>query len=539
MAVKLLSLSTVALIVAMAIPQTAAAWTEAHIDRVAAVVDVQPDGEATVTLNLSIEVHRGWLSALELGGLAPGLKVITRRAVLRSDEGERFVAAVDVDPEGSLTLAFERREAPRRGRYRTSIQYRTMLSDAPTAVGARRDKARWTLPAWETGLNGVVIEARLPQGAKPIVTDQPAGVSVKRTTRGTKTSLRWERVHLPRMTPWTVSFELPSARQVPDKSQVATVAAAIPTPLSLALDRSAPASPHAPTFLIGVLLALCCLLKRVTGTLKPLITLSMPSTIATFGALLVLTETPWLWLGWLGMLAMALKKKAKPTAAMRLGQWTQVRAAERERKRERFEPGHLCDVTTWPGIASLMAFTAAASVSLDAQTSIVAITVFLAIVSTGTRLHSGISPQARLQTLLGFFRNRTTPSWANGLAYGPVAYAAPDGQWLDARLRVHSEEWVSGVQSVDLVVGDLPVGLALRPTIGFLIVTRSASCAEDLVRGNLRSPTCAYRSPALTAFFVPWSHAALRVVRELVSDPDAEAERDSGTWIFRYGRTAA
>ncbi len=533
---KASALHALVLVVVLATPGTALAWTDAHIDGVRAKVEVDPNGKAEVTLNLSIDVRRGWLTALELRGLAPDLELSQRYMVLRSEDGERYHPEVEVGPEGGIILAFERKDAPRRGQYRTTIRYRTDLARSPsTELGDRWARVSWSLPAWEAGLTDIVVEIRAPKGSRPVPIDQGAGVRVTQTERGDKTIIRWKRVQLPRMTPWLVTFDLPASNWVtPTIRKSATVTAE-----PMAIEPIDPPEPTEPVrgWLLSALLALCCLLKRQTGRLRPWLPASPGVAFAGLAALVTITEAPWVWLSWLGMVAISLKRPQGATLTAPLGQWRSVGAKRLGRRKIR--EGDWLDATTPTGLLALFSIGLVVVLSFDQETAATALVFFVPVFLCGTRFHRGITPQARLHRLLEFLRGQRLPAWANGLAYGPVAFATPAGEWLDARVRIHCKKWSPGVHSVDLVVGDRPAGLALRSTIEILVVARAASPAHDLLRGSARHASTAYRSNALTAFSLPWSEASLRVICELVADPDAKAARDSGTWIFRYSQNAA
>ena len=203
-----------ALLFASAPLAPAYAWTETEVASASAALRLD-EGELHVELQLRVDVHRGWLEALEIAGLDPEVE-LEGPAVFVDEDGQRFVAEPRMR-RGSLELTFPRREAPRRGVYRARVRFRSVAYAEPSPQDEVSGRAtlRWTLPGWRAGLNGVEVRFDLPAGSDFAPVSEEAGedevglITREREERDGRALLVASRVHLPRTLPWTIAVEVP------------------------------------------------------------------------------------------------------------------------------------------------------------------------------------------------------------------------------------------------------------------------------------------------------------------------------------------
>ena len=186
------------------------AWTDALVQTARARVEVEPTGRAEVTLKLDLVVRAGWLEALEIAGLDPDADIGSDQVDFVSENGQRLRPTLRTRGERTQ-IRFDRRAAPRRGHYQITIRYPTDLSSRITSGDGDSIRVPWTMPGWQSGLEGVVVELVVPStDAELGVEDATASIETSRRREGDRTVLSWRRVHLPRTIPWTVAAELPA-----------------------------------------------------------------------------------------------------------------------------------------------------------------------------------------------------------------------------------------------------------------------------------------------------------------------------------------
>lgn len=194
------------------VPSSALAWTDASVASVRANVEVDEHGTALVTLALRVRVHGGWLTDIDVDGLDSDLSLEGAGLPWAVDEaGVQYAPTVRTFPGGRVRLQFDRHNAPRRGTSEIGFRYRTVLAHRATVASADGEhiRIRWTLPAWQTGLDGVVLTATVPGRSRAVYDDdeeRDVAVVNESFDQG-RTTITYRRVHLPRTTPWTIAFE--------------------------------------------------------------------------------------------------------------------------------------------------------------------------------------------------------------------------------------------------------------------------------------------------------------------------------------------
>lgn len=217
----------------------AAAWTDASVRSVKAAVVVAPDGTAQVALRVAVRVHGGWLEGLELVGLDPLLTLDPALpAIVTGEDGAVYVPSVTVRPDETestrVQLNFARHDAPRRGAYEVTLHYTTSLAHRATEASSDGETVRvhWTLPPWQSGLDGVELTLVLPGAARAVELDAESGTraaSVTIATVGERTQITWRRPHLPRTTVWEIAADVPAASLAPALRRIRTEAPGVVT----------------------------------------------------------------------------------------------------------------------------------------------------------------------------------------------------------------------------------------------------------------------------------------------------------------------
>jgi hypothetical protein len=197
------------LLVALA-PAPAHAWTEASVSSAQAFVEIDENAQARVALELVVRIDAGWLEAIEIAGLDPGLTLDpSKEPWATTGDGIKYRPTATVRRDGTIEIGFSGRgRSPRRGTLRIGLVYRADLSaHALTALDDGMLRIDWTFPGWRTGLDAVVLGMRVPSLDARIARDPSQG----RIVRGQTTSTAYfERGHLPRTAGWTIGVELPA-----------------------------------------------------------------------------------------------------------------------------------------------------------------------------------------------------------------------------------------------------------------------------------------------------------------------------------------
>ncbi|MBX3273582.1 MAG: hypothetical protein KF729_25180 [Sandaracinaceae bacterium] len=498
-----------AVVLCLFAPAPASAWTDAAVRSVHAEVRVDAEARAHVTLTVTVRVHGGWLSGLEIAGLDPDLvldEAYTPWA--EGGDGERFEPRLAPAPGERVMVSFPRGRTPRRGDVRIGLAYHTALAHRATEPVEDTDRVRvsWTLPGWRAGLDGVQVDLIVPHGSiagpRDVELDAGGERSVEVEQREDHTVLRFWRAHLPRTMTWTVRADVPQ-----DAMDAALRGAPIvraPPPSSVAALR-APGDPAHFWIPLALAIALLCVAqiavvarrgRRAGGAARALLYApgvvrgAVALAVAPCGAVLGLAGHAYAGLAALAVCALcgAHLPGARPSQS-KLGAWRIVdarwlAAARRARWRPWLHPEALLDATTPLGALHAALWLALpwawaeAPVPLDVR--LCAAVLPAPILVTGTRLAFALGPTDALARLLT--ATRALATLPPGLALRPVMYVSADGEVQDVRIRTVLAERPDGLLRLDLALAHEPHAGGWRAAPVWLVVARADSPADVALR---------------------------------------------------------
>jgi hypothetical protein len=523
-------------VAALGLPTSVQAWTRTVIKTARATVDIERDATLSVLLRLDVVVDAGWLHELELVGLGTGVELDRNRPpYLRSEGGEVFRPESEVHEDGRVHLSFPRREAPRRGEYRAFIRYRTSADAVALDVeGAPRVRVIWSVPAWETGLHDVAVEFRAPRGTSvPTEAHElPAGVDFHVDERPDGTVVEWRRIHLPRMTPWPLTLDVPV--------ESAALPATVPHPPEPTAFRplTIPEKRH-PLAWPLLLLAVLALVKRRSieskvGRERLWIRLNWVSVMAI--AAMIFGVGQWLAPNYpvcaIPLIGLIVHRRSKAAETSGLRDWRP--AADAELAVARISARDFLDATTAPGLMALLAGCASLIALGQPTTALLLLPMFLA----GARLHAAPTAAEATQMLRAFASNLRLPGHCPEMcfAWELSSEGAP-------RLRVHLRTRRSGLLSVSFMVCSSALGFVRRRRIMLLVETRAQSDADDHVRQRASGEPDFRSSEGSILRLIEWEIEALELLRVLARENPMPVKVSRGTWLLRQiaepGRKAA
>ncbi|KPK15168.1 MAG: hypothetical protein AMJ62_10290 [Myxococcales bacterium SG8_38] len=513
-----------AFVIVLATSSTAHAWTRSVVGGAHAEIDLGRDATADVLLRLDVEVQAGWLRELELAGLGAGVVLDpSRPPYFRSEDGEIFRPDAEVDAEGRIRLSFSRREAPKRGGYRAFIRYESRVEAAAVEVeGQPRARVLWSLPAWETGLHDVSVELRAPKGTSTPTdpADTPAGVDVQITERPNRTVVSWRRIHLPRMTPWPLTVDVPA------ESLALPAAPEAPPP---PVFRPLPKETRRPFVWTLLVVAMLALLKRrlVQLTMGTDLLLVRASWVAVLPiAAAIAGAAQWmgpdnLWLA-LPLIALALHRPLPTATVAPHEDWRAARSVELPQPKTRL--ADYLDATTGIGAVVLALSSACSFAGGQSAAALLLVPLFF----SGTRRHVGPRADEAAELLREFASSLRLDADAPQMALSWEL--APDGR---PRLRLFLPSCRTGLFRLGFAVASSSNGFTWRRHVMLLVQTRAQSDADDLVRRRMVD-TLAHRGPdGLITRLVEWDAQALELIRALSRRTPKPVKTSRGTWLLQ------
>lgn len=502
---------------------TAQAWTRTVVKGARATVNVERDATLSILLRLDVEVHAGWLHELELVDLGDGVELDRYRPpYFRSDEGEIYRPEATVRDDGRIHLSFHRKDAPRRGEYRVFMRYR-IRGDVRAVEETNKARLVWSVPAWETGLHDVSVQLRAPKGSTvpSELHDTPPGVEFQVSEHPERTVVEWRRIHLPRLTAWPLTLDLPRrAVDVPSAPSDA------PRPTGFRALSTPDEHPIAWTLL---LVAVLVLLKRRAvqvrmGANALLVRSPWPSVLAVTVTVVAIGQ--WLSPGYLlcaaPLIAFALHRPARWGATPPHDDWRPVSAAELPETGPR--ASDLLDATNVTGLIVLLAMGTCLIALAEPAAALLLLPVFL----TGTRHHMPPTASQAAAALRRFARTLSVPAEAPEMSFSWEL--SPD---TAPRLRVHLPTHRAGLGSLSFALASSQIGLVLRHEVMLLVETRAQSDADDLLRRrtevepDLRSPNGGVLR------LVNWDSDAVELLRVLSHKTPKPIKVSRGTWLLR------
>ncbi len=479
-------------------------------------VSIGEDARAHVAIDATLRIDGGWLEALELDGLDPGLVLdpldpvtmapapSTDGALASAGSTEPLEPRVTLGEDGVLVLAFTRRRAPRRGEYVVHLAYDADLSSRAVA-DEDGVHVLWTFPAWRHGLDSVRVELALPPQASPVIGPDDE-IVVEQRTEAEHTVWTLTRAHLARTREWPIEIRAP-------EGVIAASRAAPPTPVPAPADGRALEAPR-PPWQGGIALALASVLVAVRilrsprreaserVVLRPLVPL--PPVARALAALLL--GAAWMGAALVGvrpeahavlavaLLAVGVSRGAPVPVAPKLGSFRHAtltirRAARRATRWHRLGIDAWLDATTLPGLALLGALAATGAglpvAALGPVSLALAIVVFLAV--DGARALRPEPPLVALTRLVALAARSRVSLEGPALALMPVVHLDVGGVAQEARLRVIAA-MPEGVLRTDVVIARRGV---LGARYGLLVVVARGSEIDLALASDERFETVA------------------------------------------------
>jgi hypothetical protein len=503
----------------------AQAWTRTVVEGARATVDVERDATLSILLRLDVEVHAGWLHEMELAGLGPDVDLdLYRPPYFRSEEGEIFRPDAEVREGGIIHLSFPRREAPRKGEYRVFMRYRTKADVRAVEVdGESRARIVWSVPAWETGLHNVSVEIRAPRGSL-VPTDMhetPPGVDFQVAHRAKRTVIEWRRIHLPRMTEWPLTLDVPG-----DTITLPVTAPSTPAPTGF---RPLTIPEERPIAWALLLLAALALLKRRSIELRMgrnglLVRARWALVLPSTAGVLALGQ----WLApndlfcALPLIALSFHRPARWTAPSEHRDWRP--ALCKELPVAETPASEFLDATTATGLATLIA----GGVGLVALGQPTAALLLLPVFLTGTRHHMPGTAAQTAAALRLFASELRSPGDAPEMSF---SWELSSGGV--PRLRVHLLTHRAGLMTLSFVVTSSPLGFVLRHRIMLLVETRAQSDADDITRRRTNAEPDLRSADGGILRLVEWNAEAVELLRVLARKAPKPAKASRGTWLLR------
>ncbi len=146
----------------------AAAWVEMNPKALVSTVEVEPDGHATVTEALTLDLRGGPLRRIELFVADTDAEPVGDATVRKLPSGAPLELLVERRADGALVLEVNGDKGLRTGSYFFSLRYRTDLAAARVLrpEGEGFDLA-WVGPRLEGGMDGVRTIFRVPSADLP------------------------------------------------------------------------------------------------------------------------------------------------------------------------------------------------------------------------------------------------------------------------------------------------------------------------------------------------------------------------------------
>ena len=490
-------------------PMRARAWTDASVRSVKATVTVAADGSAHVLMRVTVRVHGGWLEGLELVGLDPLLVLDPSAPPVVTDElGSVYLPTVAQRPDGDdatrVQLAFTRRSAPRRGSYEVALAYSTSLAHRATEPSSDGESVRvhWTLPPWQSGLDGVELTLDVPGASRPAQIEDDPGTSAAQITVanvGNRTQITWRRPHLPRTTVWEV------AADVPARSLAAALRRVRPEAPQIARARPAERSWLLALVLALVLTTLGTLVGRARAAAQAragsstLAVVPMPRMLRALAIVALIAAAPFavqvhVALAALPLAALLLLVLVRSGEAQQAGDDaldletrsvtnSDLRDARRAVLRARWLTADaLFDATTLPGACFFVAFISCAlraqAVVMPAGAPLVVLGAALAVIPLFTLTHRS-RRRAPADTLQMLRRTAMRLRFAEGAPTAMNLCVSMRGDHLvAASLRLVPAMAPDGLRAIEIVVAERSSAGAVSSELAVCVTTRKSGDAE-------------------------------------------------------------
>ncbi|MFO0693467.1 MAG: hypothetical protein U0230_07920 [Polyangiales bacterium] len=529
------------------------AWTEAGVSSVLATVSARADGHVHVRMDLTVAVRGGVLRELEIAGLDPDLVLDgSVSTVLVGLDGSSYRPEVAPNPAGRVLFAFPGRDGPHRGTYRMAFAYDAELGQRATATQEDgRVRFTWTLPGWQTGLDGVSVIVDAPPHAELASADVPEdGVEARTEASANGVRFTFRRPHLPRTLAWPVSFVLPRA-DVP-----AALRGEVRRTGRVALRSSAEGAEDERTGrILAALLALAAILKRMAwnravrlreASSEPLVPLIPNGLVhAVFVAAAAgLAVHFWARMPEVAFAALAsvvlvgIPRSARRTRASRLGGFRPATQDDLRRARRASWSGHLeplaffdlREPAGWAVLGALaygllrMELLAGPAPRDAAFTTWHGLVLLVCLFASGSRANLPSTALERLDGLRRTAEKLRLPSTAEApMAIALAVHCDAHGDLQDARIRLVTPHRLPGLVRLDVVLVDrLSLGGYTRVP-SWLAVVRSGTEADRALQATATAMRTQKAPGGRRARLLDFDRRAHDVLGRLTAPPTSSA----------------
>jgi hypothetical protein len=172
-----------ALLMLLSTPRRVEAWVEKRVDTSTTVIELAPDGEATIRYALSLEVHGTPLTGLTLQGIDADARPLADASVTRMQGGVATSLPQPVQVQahlGTLDMNVPLRQGLRGQTFLFEFAYRTRLLERGLLrqrAGSDRTELAWVGPRFDDGIDSVKLVIRTATAAHPpeVASGEPAG----------------------------------------------------------------------------------------------------------------------------------------------------------------------------------------------------------------------------------------------------------------------------------------------------------------------------------------------------------------------------
>jgi hypothetical protein len=161
-----------ALLCALVLARSAAAWTETSVKSHLVTVDVERDGSAVIGHELLVRVRGAPMTQLELDGISTDAEPLPDAAAAPATSGPAgetvYPLLLNTGEDGVLRVEVDAKKGLRQGTYLFKFRYRTqLLEQRKLELRGNSVEVRWIGPRLSDGLDSARVVFRIPSANTP------------------------------------------------------------------------------------------------------------------------------------------------------------------------------------------------------------------------------------------------------------------------------------------------------------------------------------------------------------------------------------